>query len=404
MSAPSARLAELVGPGSLVALGDGVGGPRAVHTELSQVADRVGGVRLLLGWTPAADPALDLTAFSDVRTVMPGWGLRRAVETGLVRALPVRLSAVPALLHGPLRPDVLIATVVPRPGGGLAFGTEVSWMRAAVAAGARVAAVVARRTPCCDAGPALPEDRVVVVGETDDPPTTLAFTAPGPEHRAIAEHVAGLLPEGARLQVGPGSLGTAVLDAVRVPVHVDSGLLPDAVVDLDRRGLLAGPPKATYLAGGPRLLEWADGRPLLHPVEHTHDLGRLSTGAPLVAVNTALEVDDQGQVNVESLPGAAVGGIGGHPDYAVAATRSVGGLSIVAVPAAHRGRSNLVERLSGPVSTPAHDVDILVTEDGAVDLRGLDRRERSKAIRGLWDLKGRPRPAGAVRAMTERRR
>jgi acyl-CoA hydrolase len=124
----------------------------------------------------------------------------------------------------------------------------------------------------------------------------------------------------------------------------------------------------------------------------------------LVAVNTALEVDDQGQVNVESLPGAAVGGIGGHPDYAVAATRSVGGLSIVAVPAAHRGRSNLVERLSGPVSTPAHDVDILVTEDGAVDLRGLDRRERSKAIRGLWDLKGRPRPAGAVRAMTERRR
>ncbi|MCW2904428.1 MAG: putative acetyl-CoA hydrolase/transferase, partial [Streptosporangiaceae bacterium] len=276
------------------------------------------------------------------------------------------------------------------------FGTEVSWMRAAVAAGARVAAVVARRSPCCDAGPALPDDRVVVVGETDDPPTTLTFTAPGPEHRAIAEHVAALLPEGSRLQIGPGALGTAVLDAVRVPVNVDSGLLPDAVVDLDRRGLLAGPPTATYLAGGPRLLEWADGRHLLHPIEHTHDLGRLSTGAPLVAVNTALEVDDQGQVNVEGLPGAAVGGIGGHPDYAVAATRSVGGLSIVAVPAAHRGRPNLVERLSGPVSTPGHDVDILITEDGAVDLRGLDRRERAKAIRDLWDLDQRPRPAGAV--------
>ncbi|MCW2904859.1 MAG: putative acetyl-CoA hydrolase/transferase, partial [Streptosporangiaceae bacterium] len=116
MSTPSAGLAELIGPGSLVALGDGVGGPRAVHAELSEVAKRVGGVRLLLGWTPSTDPALDLTAFPDVRTVMPGWGLRRAVEAGVVRALPVRLSAVPALLHGPLRPDVLVATVVPRPG------------------------------------------------------------------------------------------------------------------------------------------------------------------------------------------------------------------------------------------------------------------------------------------------
>jgi acyl-CoA hydrolase len=384
----AAGLADLIRPGSLVALGDGVGAPRQASAELSEAAARAGGVRLLLGWTPAADPSLDLTAFADVRTVMPGWGLRRAVDAGLVRALPVRLSAVPALLHGPLRPDVLLATVVPRPGGGLSFGTEVTWMRAAVDAGARVAAVVARRSPCCDAGPALPDDRVVVVGETDEPPATLAFTAPGPEHRAIAEHIAGLVPEGARLQVGPGSLGTAVLDAVRAPVRVDSGLLPDDVVDLDRRGMLAGLPTATYLAGGPRLFEWAAGRPLLHRLEHTHDLGRLSTGAPLIAVNTALQVDDQGQVNVEGLPGAAVGGIGGHPDYAVAATRSVGGLSIVAVPAAHRGRPTLVERLSAPVSTPGHDVDVLVTEDGAVDLRGLDRSERAQAIRGLWDPTG----------------
>jgi acyl-CoA hydrolase len=95
-------------------------------------------------------------------------------------------------------------------------------------------------------------------------------------------------------------------------------------------------------------------------------------------------VDEQGQVNVEGLPGAAVGGIGGHPDYAAAASRSVGGLSIVALPTESHGKPGLVPALSGPVTTPGHDVDVLVTDSGVVDLRGLDRVERARAIRGLW--------------------
>jgi acyl CoA:acetate/3-ketoacid CoA transferase beta subunit len=378
------RLADLVRPGMLVALGDGIGSPRAVMAEFCEAARSVGGVRLLLGWMPVGDPALDFTAFADVRTVMSGWALRHPVDAGLVRSLPVRLSAVPALLHGPLRPDLLVAAVVPRPGGGFGFGTEVSWLRAAVAAGAQVAGVLSPRYTRCDGGPTLPEDRLVIVGSTDDRPATLAFSEPQAEHRAIAEHVAALVPEGARVQVGPGALGVAILDGLRSPVRIESGMLPDGVVDLDRRGLLVGEPVAAYLAGGDRLLEWADGRPLLYPVEHTHDFGRLSSGIPFIAVNTALEVDEQAQVNVEGLPGAAVGGIGGHSDYAAAGTRSIGGLSIVALPAARQGRPALLPQLSGPVSTPGHDVDILVTERGAVDLRGLDRAERADAISGLW--------------------
>lgn len=376
-------LAGLVRPGMRVALGDGIGAPRAAAAELAALAREAGGVRLLLGWTPAADPGLDLTAFADVRTFMGGWGLRAAVDAGLARALPVRLSAAPALVRGPLRPDVVLAPLVPV-AGGFAFGTEVSWMRAAVDAGAVVAGVVTPGRACCDAGPPLPAARVTVVGGTDEEPAVPAAGPPGPVHRAVAERVAALVPQGARLQVGPGALGTAVLDAVRVPVHVDSGLLPEAVAGLHRRGLLLGTPVGTYLAGGPALRDWAQGRPLLHPIEHTHDVGRLSRGLPFVAVNTAVEVDEQGQVNVEGLPGAAVGGIGGHPDYATAASRSPDGVSVVALPATHRGRPTLVERLSAPVSTPAHDVDVLVTEHGAADLRGLDRAERAAAVRALW--------------------
>lgn len=367
-----------------MALGDGIGSPRAVFAELSAAALAAGGVRLLLGWTPVTASGLEFSAFADVRTVMPGWGLRRAVDAGLVRALPVRLSAVPALLHGALRPDLLVAAVVRTPEGSLAFGSEVSWLRAAVDAGATVAGVLAPGYPRCDAGPPLPDGKVVIVAETSAKPAALSFSAPGAEHRAIAAHVASLIPAGARLQVGPGALGVAILESVRCPVRIDSGLLPEGVVDLDKRGLLSGLPVAAYLAGGLRLLEWADGRPVLHPVEYTHDPGRLSADGPFVAVNTALEVDDQAQVNIEALPGAAVGGIGGHADYAAAASRSPGGLSIVALPTASHGRPGLVDRLSGPVTTPGHDVDVLVTEHGAADLRGLDRAERARAVRGLW--------------------
>jgi acyl-CoA hydrolase len=123
---------------------------------------------------------------------------------------------------------------------------------------------------------------------------------------------------------------------------------------------------------------------VLHPVEYTHDLGRLSAD-PLFAVNTAVEIDLDGQVNVEGTAASVLGGIGGHADYAAAAARSAGGLSIVAVPTSHQGRPTLVRRLSRPVSTPSHDVDVVVTERGVADLRGRSRPERHQALTELWD-------------------
>jgi acyl-CoA hydrolase len=378
----AAQIADLVRPGMTVAVGDGFGAPRAVSAELSQAAARVGGVRLILGWVPRADPDLDFAAFADVRTSMPGWGLRDGVAAGLVRFPPVRLSAVPALLHGPWRPDLLVASLVPV-GGGYAFGSEVSWQRAAIGAGAAVAAVISRGAPRADAGQPLDRDRVVVVGEEKEPPGVLRDTAPTPEQVEIARRVAALIPAGVRLQVGPSPVGDALLRQLTVPVTIDSGLLPGSVTGLASRGLLIGDPVATYLAGGPRLYAWADGRRILHPVEYTHDLGRLSAG-PFIAVNTAVEIDLDGQVNVEGTASAVLGGIGGHADYAAAAARSVGGLSVIAVTTRHHGKPTLVGQLSRPVSTPSQDVDIVVTERGQADLRGLSRPERHKALTTLW--------------------
>lgn len=374
-----------------VAIGDGVGAVRTldwgdeVCAVLSAVARDVGSVRLVLGWLPAPLDGIEPAAFAEVVALMPGWGVRNVLRSSTARFVPTRLSATPALLSGALRPDVLITRVVQREGR-LYFGTEVSWQRELVDAGIPVLGVVDSNAPWADAGPPLDPDVVQVAGHSDDGPIRLPQTDPDPVHEALADAVLRFVPQGARLQYGPGQLGTALLSRARQPLCIDTGVLTDAVVDLDRRGLLADTPSATYLLGSDTLYEWADGRPILRGIDYTHDLTRLSHGAPLIAVNTAIEIDPYGQVNVEGVGDKVVGGIGGHPDYCAAAAMSRGGLSIIAVPSSFgvSGRSPLVERLSRPASTPACDVEVIVTEFGHADLRGADWTQRHRLITQLF--------------------
>jgi acyl-CoA hydrolase len=167
-------------------------------------------------------------------------------------------------------------------------------------------------------------------------------------------------------------------------VRIDSGLVGDAVLDLEARGLVLGTPRGAYLAGTQPLYDWADGRPILEPVEVTHDVSRLAAHDCFVAVNTALELDPVGQVNVERVGRQPVGGIGGHADFALAASRSRHGLSVIALPSTHRAGPTLIEQLSAPVTTPRADVDVVITEHGVADLRGLDDGERERVLRDLW--------------------
>jgi acyl-CoA hydrolase len=283
-----------------------------------------------------------------------------------------------------LRPDVLVCSLA-EVTGGWSFTTEVGWQRAAVGAGARVVAV-RRPGPVLEVHDPLPADDVLVLAESEAPPLQFRPSAATDVHVAIGEHVSRLVPEGARVQVGPGGLGGSVYAALRRPVHVDTGLLTDPLVDLDRRGLLLGRPLAPYAAGTDVLYDWAaaTGRAGVCTVEQSHHPGRLIEGPPLVAVNTGLEIDLDGQIGAEIAAGSSVGGIGGQPDYAAAAVTSPDGISVFALPSVNGGRSTLVERLGGPVSTPGHEVEVVVTDRGVADLRGLSRRERRVALVRLW--------------------
>jgi hypothetical protein len=388
-----AALRARLRPGTTIALGDGVGAlgclddGTSVGAVISALAREVGSVRLILGWLPAPLDGIDADAFAETVALMPGWGVRTVLPSPTARFVPTRLSAIPPLLTGVLRPDVLVTRLVER-SGHLHFGTEVSWQRGLVDAGVPVLAIVDRSSLCADAGPPLDPGAVQVCGHSSEGPARMPQKDPDPIHDALADAVLRFVPQRARLQYGPGQLGTALLHRATVPLRIDTGLLTDAVVDMDKRGMLLDVPSATYLFGTEVLYDWADGRSILRGIEHTHDLSRLSGGEPFIAVNTAIEIDPFGQVNVEGRGDKVVGGIGGHPDYCAAARMTHGGLSIIAVPTTVNGHSPLVERLSRPVSTAAHDVDLIVTEAGHADLRGADWSQRRRLITTLFEQQG----------------
>ncbi len=376
------ELNRVIQPGTTVALADGVGMPYEICAALTRRAREVGGVQLITGWLVECPSGLEFDAFADVRTFMAGYGLAAGIAAGTVHYAPTSVSQLPARLTGPWRPDVTILSAVETPRG-LALGTEVSWIvTAAELSSACLVELRSHGTTAarCDLLDGLP---LTVVGESARPPVAPDRPQVDDVAAAIGKTVAGIIPDGAAVQFGPGSIGEAVVRAIDRPVRVDSGVLTDPVIDLAERGLLLERPLGTYLFGSSRLREWADGKEVLDRIEVTHDPSRLAA-RPLVTINTALQVDLLGQINIESVAGRQIAGIGGHADYAMAGSRSPGGLSIIALPSARGPRSNLVDRLETAVSTPRSAIDVIVTEHGHADLRGRTDRERADLIGALF--------------------
>jgi len=360
-------------------MADGADGPLpdpGVVASLTGLEDP----EVVLGWVVRTPEWLATTALP-VTTLLTGPGTRAAVGAGRARPVPCRLSAIPGLLAGRLRPTVAVVAAV-ADGNRWRLARSPGW---AEAAARHADAVVVERWPDPGAGwggPLIEAPVAAVIDRVDPPDLPPPANRAGPEHRRIGELVAGLIPEGATIQWGPGVIGAAVIDAIRSPVRVRSGLVTDELVALSRRGLLVGSAEAAYVWGGADLWELAGGTTsCLNPrgVEYIHDLTALSAIERLVAINTALQVGLDGAVNVEKVGGRVVAGAGGHPDFSAGASRSPGGLSIVALPSTAGWRSTIVAVPEG-VSTPRSDVDVVVTEHGIADLRHLDDRERADRL------------------------
>lgn len=353
----------------LVVVADGLTTP----TDLSAVPVPEPGH--LVGWMPVPPPWL--ASVTGLAVMGGGQDHQRAFSDGRLRYLPVRYSALPGLLAGRLRPDLAVVTARPVPGG----------YQLAGGAGYAVAAAAAARGVVIAIDESLPPmDAPRVVGNVITKAAALHASPYPPEPSMddtdlrIGSLMAELVPPGATVQYGPGSIGEAFIGFVQTRARIHSGIATEGVAALARRGLLEGQATAAYLFGGPDLYELArSGQVRVRGVEETHNPANLAALPRFFAANTALQVGLDGSINVERVGSRQIGGIGGHSDFCAAAAASPDGLSVIGLRSTRGGRSTIVPRVD-VVTTPRSDVDAIVTEWGIAHLRGLDEEARFLAI------------------------
>lgn len=238
--------------------------------------------------------------------------------------------------------------------------------------------------------------KVVAVVETDSPDRNLPFDAPGEDHKAIAGHLleffrhevakgrlpASLLP----LQSGVGNIANAVMfglvDGPFDNMTAYTEVLQDGMLELMESGkLLTASATAFSLSPEAAATLNADmhrfrDRLVLRPQEisnHPEVIRRLGC----IAMNGMIEADIHGAVNSTHLMGSRIqNGIGGSGDFARNAYVSI----FMAPSTAKGGKISTIVPKTPHVDHINQDVQILVTEQGLADLRGLSPRQRAEVI------------------------
>ena len=322
---------------------------------------------------------------------------RRLAEAGVLDILPSHYSHLPGLIRaGVLPADVVLLQVSPPDDQGrYSLGLAQEYLPAALERARVVIGEVNPAIPWTHGSIHLQASDFALLIDAEHPPLEQGRAAPGPVEQAIARHVAALIEDGATLQLGIGNLPEAVLAALHGhrDLGLHSGAVGDGIAALAEAGVLTNVKKSLdngmgiggILMGSEKVRRWAHRNPqfALRGTDYTHDPEVLAASHQLAAINAAIEVDLTGQINAEVAAGVYVGAVGGAVDFLRGAARSRGGLPIVALPATAKGKTRIVARLSGPVSTPRSDAGLIVTEHGVADLRG---QTLSRRVRRLIDI------------------
>lgn len=240
--------------------------------------------------------------------------------------------------------------------------------------------------------PGIPYQRFAAIIEAEQP---FPESDPGLDEAAarIAAHAATVIPDGATIQAGVGRVPEAVLCGLteKRGLAIHSGLIGDSTLHLLRSGALrADNPVTAGVAIGTRALYDAISGPefTFRPPSFTHDIATLASIEGFVSVNSAIEVDLDGQARAEATSGGYISGPGGASDF-TAGARGKGGLRMVVLPStAARGTVSRIvktEDATGPVSLGRFDIDIVITEHGIADLRGRSHAARRDALLAVAD-------------------
>lgn len=396
VDAASLDLKDIVSPGDHIVWGQATGEPLTLTEALVRQCAELGGIGVFIGSTfsrtlrPEHAEHIRISGFGAIGTASV------LAKANVIEIVPCHVGQVAQYIaDGRIGCDVALLQVSPPgPDGRYSFGVVHDYVSTATRVARTVVAEVNDQVPWTYGMSSLAPTDIDVLVRTSRPVLEVKPAIVGEVERAIARHAGEFIGDGAVLQVGIGGIPDAILQLIgdRRDLGLHSGMASDALVDLVECGALTNARKsidpgvsvAGALLGTRRLYDFAHRNPAIamRDSSHTHGEAVLARIDRLVSINSAVEVDLTGQVNAEVAGGSYVGGTGGQVDYVRAGHRSPGGRSIIAFPSTARNEeiSRICVRLGGPVTTARSDVDLIVTEHGAADLRGQPLRERARRL------------------------
>ncbi|GHU70629.1 4-hydroxybutyrate CoA-transferase [Clostridia bacterium] len=221
---------------------------------------------------------------------------------------------------------------------------------------------------------------------------------------AIGGFVSGLINDGDTIQVGIGGIPNAVCESImnKKDLGVHTEMMITGIMRLMKHGAVTGSKKSlepgkvvfAFAFGTQELYDFMDGNDqlLMRSGSWVNDPMIVGLNDNMVSINTTVEIDLTGQCCSESIGNHQISGTGGTSDMAAGAQRAKNGRSIMALYSTARIKnaatgeyediSKIVPSLKdgAAVSLQRNDTDWVVTEFGAVNLRGQDIRTRAQRL------------------------
>lgn len=323
--------------------------------------------------------------------------VRQWIADGYGSMTPRFLGEVPQLMRdGTWRVDVaLINCSLPNEEGLVSFGVSGDVACAAVECADRVIAQINPQMPFSYGDPTVHISRLAACISVDEPLVEVPTSDPTPEERRIGEAIAALIPDGATLQIGVGGIPNAVIQALsghqHLGLHTEAmtdGVLPlleKGIIDNSQKKVLPGLSVASLALGSRRLYDYMDHNPdiIFRDVAWTNNPFVIGQNPKVMSINSCLEIDLTGQVCADSIGKKIFSGVGGQHDFVYGSSLSEGGLSFLAMLSTTNKGINKIKPVlteGAGVVTTRFQTNYVVTEWGAVNLRGKTLAERAKLM------------------------
>jgi acyl-CoA hydrolase len=246
-------------------------------------------------------------------------------------------------------------------------------------------------------------DNIDVLITSEREPLNLADTIATEAELAISQLAMTFIHSGCTLQTGiggiPNQIATAIAESNLEDLGIHSEMFTSGLMRIHQSGKVTnnkgssfdGYSITTFAAGVPELYTWLHENDVVRflPVHVVNSPEIIAQNRDMVTINGALAVDLAGQVVADTIDGTQFSGVGGHEDFVSGPGLDSTDRSLICLPSTSTVNGTLMSRIMGAlpagsvVSTPRHQVDVIITEFGIAELEGRTIRERATALAGI---------------------